>query len=93
MSLQYNKPGFLEMGVSPEQAPDEPTYITCILKKGVPTQLDGKNPFRHGMVTALNELGGKKRHGLADIGRTRLVGMKSRGVRNSRRRHPVSCPQ
>ena len=34
---QYNKPGFLEMGVSPEQAPDEPTYITLHFEKGVPT--------------------------------------------------------
>jgi argininosuccinate synthase len=33
---QYNKPGFLELGVSPEQAPDEPTYVTIHFEKGVP---------------------------------------------------------
>lgn len=77
---QYNKPGFLEMGVSPEQAPDEPTYITLHFEKGVPTQLDGKTLSGTEMVTALNELGGKNGIGLADIVENRLVGMKSRGV-------------
>ena len=72
---QYNKPGFLEMGVSPEQAPDEPTYITLHFEKGVPTQLDGKTLSGTEMVTALNELGGKNGIGLADIVENRLVGM------------------
>ena len=39
---QYNKPGFLELGVSPEQAPDTPTYITLHFEKGIPTAVDGK---------------------------------------------------
>ena len=43
---QYNKPGFLEMCVSPEQAPDEPTYVTIHFEKGVPTMLNGKNARR-----------------------------------------------
>ena len=34
---QYNKPGFLELGVSPEQAPDVPTYVTIHFEKGIPT--------------------------------------------------------
>ena len=39
---QYDKKGFLEMGVSPMQAPDKPTFITIGFEKGVPTTLDGK---------------------------------------------------
>ena len=36
------KDGFLELGVAPEKAPDEPTYITIHFEKGVPTAIDGK---------------------------------------------------
>ena len=39
---KYSKPGFLELGVSPEQAPDEPTYVTIHFEKGVPTAIDLK---------------------------------------------------
>ena len=77
---QYNKPGFLELGVSPEQAPDEPTYITLHFEKGVPTALNGETLSGTQMVEKLNELGGKNGIGLADIIENRLVGMKSRGV-------------
>ena len=76
----YNKPGFLELGVSPEQAPDEPTYITLHFEKGVPTALNGETLSGTQMVEKLNELGGKNGIGLADIIENRLVGMKSRGV-------------
>ena len=38
---QYTKPGFLELGVAPEQAPDTPTYVTIHFEKGMPTALDG----------------------------------------------------
>ena len=76
----YNKPGFLELGVSPEQAPDEPTYITLHFEKGVPTALNGEALSGTKMVEKLNELGGKNGIGLADIIENRLVGMKSRGV-------------
>ena len=77
---QYNKPGFLELGVSPEQAPDQPTYITLHFEKGVPTTLNGEALTGVEMVTKLNELGGQNGIGLADIIENRLVGMKSRGV-------------
>ena len=87
---QYNKPGFLELGVSPEMAPDKPTYITIHFEKGVPTMLDGKELDGVGMVSALNKLGGENGIGLADLVENRLVGMKSRRrVRNPRRRHPL----
>lgn len=76
----YNKPGFLELGVSPEQAPDKATYMTLHFEKGVPTALDGVELNGTDMVTKLNELGGANGIGLADIVENRLVGMKSRGV-------------
>ena len=77
---QYDKKGFLEMGVSPMQAPDKPTFITIGFEKGVPTTLDGKKLDGVEMVKTLNKLGGENGIGLLDIVENRLVGMKSRGV-------------
>ena len=77
---QYNKPGFLEMGVSPEMAPDKPTYVTIHFEKGVPTAVDGIQMKGVDIVKKLNELGGANGIGLADLVENRLVGMKSRGV-------------
>ena len=77
---QYNHPGFLELGVSPEMAPDKPTYVTIHFEKGKPTAINGKEMNGVEVVTTLNELGGKNGVGLADIVENRLVGMKSRGV-------------
>ena len=77
---QYNKPGFLEMGVSPEQAPDKPTYITLHFEKGVPTMADGKELKPVEMLAYLNKIGGENGVGLCDLVENRLVGMKSRGV-------------
>ena len=77
---QYNKEGFLELGVSPEQAPDVPTYVTIHFEKGVPTQLDGKELDGVARVEALYMVGGANGIGLLDIVENRLVGMKSRGV-------------
>ncbi len=87
---QYEKPGFLEMGVSPEQAPDVPTYVTIHFEKGIPTAVDGKEMGAVELVEYLNQLGGENGIGLLDIVENRLVGMKDRGVYESpRRRHPV----
>jgi len=77
---QYNKPGFLEMGVSPEQAPDKPTYVTLHFEKGVPTMVDGKEMAPVEMMEYLNKVGGENGVGLCDLVENRLVGMKSRGV-------------
>ncbi len=77
---QYNKPGFLEMGVSPEMAPDSPTYVTISFEKGVPVAIDGKKMKGVEIVETLNKLGGDNGIGLADLVENRLVGMKSRGV-------------
>ena len=77
---QYEKPGFLEMGVSPLQAPDKPAYVTIHFEKGVPTAVDGKPMKGSDIVRTLNQLGGANGVGLIDIVENRLVGMKSRGV-------------
>ncbi len=77
---QYNKPGFLEMGVSPEMAPDEPTYVKLHFEQGVPTSVNGVEMNATELVTELNKLGGANGIGLLDIVENRLVGMKSRGV-------------
>ncbi|MDO4845109.1 MAG: argininosuccinate synthase [Oscillospiraceae bacterium] len=77
---QYEKKGFLEMGVSPIDAPDEPTYITLDFEKGVPVALDGKKMSAKNIILKLNELGGKNGIGIIDIVENRLVGMKCRGV-------------
>ena len=76
----YNKPGFLEMGVSPEQAPDTPTYITLTFEKGIPVALNGEKMKGTNLIMALNDLGGANGIGLDDLVENRLVGMKSRGV-------------
>ena len=77
---QYEKEGFLEMGVSPLQAPDEPEYVTLEFEKGVPVKLNGEKMSQKDIVLKLNEIGGKNGVGLLDIVENRLVGMKCRGV-------------
>ncbi len=76
----YEKKGFLEMGVSPIDAPDKPTYITLDFEKGVPVALDGKKMSAKDIILKLNEVGGANGIGLLDIVENRLVGMKCRGV-------------
>ena len=76
----YNKEGFLEMGVSPEMAPDKPTYVKIHFEQGVATAIDGKEMGAVELVETLNKLGGENGIGLLDIVENRLVGMKCRGV-------------
>ena len=77
---QYSKPDFLELGVSPEQAPDTPTYVEIEFEKGTPVAVDGQKMKPADIIWKLNELGGKNGIGILDIVENRLVGMKSRGV-------------
>ena len=77
---KYDKPGFLEMGVSPAMAPDEPAYVTLDFVKGVPTAINGEKMKASDIVRKLNALGGANGIGLLDIVENRLVGMKDRGV-------------
>ncbi|MBQ9713829.1 MAG: argininosuccinate synthase [Clostridia bacterium] len=76
----YEKEGFLEMGVSPLQAPDKPTYVEIEFEKGKPVALDGKKMSAKEIILALNKVGGANGIGLLDIVENRLVGMKCRGV-------------
>ncbi|MBQ8160911.1 MAG: argininosuccinate synthase [Clostridia bacterium] len=76
----YEKPGFLEMGVSPIDAPDEPTYVEIEFEQGTPVALDGTRMSGKEIILKLNELGGKNGIGIIDIVENRLVGMKCRGV-------------
>lgn len=77
---EYNEPGFLEMGVSPEQAPDKSTYVTISFEKGIPYAIDGEKLGAVEIVEKLNKLGGENGIGITDIVENRLVGMKARGV-------------
>ena len=70
----------LEMGVSPEKAPDKATYIILSFEKGIPVALDGVKMDGVSLIEKLNALGGANGIGLLDIVENRLVGMKSRGV-------------
>ena len=76
----YDKPGFLEMGVSPMMAPDEPTYVTIDFEAGAPVAVDGEKMKASKIIEKLNQLGGANGIGIIDIVENRLVGMKDRGV-------------
>ena len=76
----YEKPGFLEMCVSPKQAPETSAYVTISFEKGIPVAVNGEKLSPVALVEKLNELGGAHGVGLVDIVENRLVGMKSRGV-------------
>ena len=77
---QYEKPGFLEMGVSPVQAPDKPTYVELEFEQGKPVAIDGEKMSAKDIIYKLNKLGGENGIGILDIVENRLVGMKCRGV-------------
>ena len=76
----YDKPGFLEMGVSPAMAPDKPTYVTISFEAGAPVALDGEKMKASKIIEKLNVLGGQNGIGIIDIVENRLIGMKDRGV-------------
>jgi len=77
---QYTKKGFLEMGVAPEQAPDEPTYVTIDFEAGAPVALNGEKMKASKIIEKLNAIGGANGIGIIDIVENRLIGMKDRGV-------------
>ena len=70
----------LKLMVSPEKAPDKPTYVTIDFEKGVPVAIDGVKYSPVDIVKKANELAGANGVGIDDIVENRLVGMKSRGV-------------
>ena len=77
---QYDKEGFLELGVSPFKAPDTPTYVTIGFEAGAPVSIDGEKMKASKIIEKLNELGGANGIGIIDIVENRLIGMKDRGV-------------
>ena len=77
---QYDKPGFLEMGISPAMAPDAPTYVTLDFVQGKPVAVDGEEMKASDIIRKLNKLGGENGIGLLDIVENRMTGMKDRGV-------------
>ena len=72
--------GNMEMGVTPEEAPEAGEYVTIDFEKGVPVAVNGEKMCPVDLVWKLNELGGKHGVGIIDIVENRLVGMKCRGV-------------
>jgi argininosuccinate synthase len=76
----YDKPGFLEMGVSPMKAPDAPALVTIDFEKGWPVAVNGERMKASDIIRRLNQLGGDNGIGILDIVENRLVGMKDRGV-------------
>ena len=76
----YEKKGFLEMGVSPIDAPDAPTYVTLDFVEGKPVAFNGEKMSAKEIILELNKVGGANGIGLLDIVENRLVGMKCRGV-------------
>ena len=77
---QYEKPGFLEMSVSPLQAPDEPTYVSIDFEAGAPVAVNGEKMKASKIIEKLNEVGGANGIGIIDIVENRLIGMKDRGI-------------
>jgi len=74
----YDK--ILELGVTPEKAPDKPTYIEIEFEKGKPVAIDGEKMRTIKIIEKLNKIGGDNGIGIIDIVENRLVGMKSRGI-------------
>ena len=72
--------GNMELGVTPEEAPDKPTYVTVSFEKGIPTAVNGQKLGPVELVALLNKLGGENGVGILDMVENRLVGMKCRGV-------------
>ncbi len=69
-----------QLTASPEEAPDEPEYVTIEFQRGIPTHVNGVAMGPIEIVTTLNELGAKHGIGRVDLVENRLVGIKSHGV-------------
>ena len=85
MELEYpnTEPDYdriLELGVTPQEAPDRETYIDIEFDSGIPIALNGISMKGSDILRNLNKIGGENGIGIDDIVENRLVGMKSRGV-------------
>ena len=72
--------GMFKLSVAPEDAPDQPEYITLDFEKGNCVAINGKSLTPLEVMLTLNQLGGKHGVGRVDMVENRYVGMKSRGV-------------
>ena len=72
--------GMFKLSVAPEDAPDQPEYITLDFEKGNCVAINGKSMTPLEVMLTLNQLGGKHGVGRVDMVENRYVGMKSRGV-------------
>ena len=75
-----NKPLFLEMSVSPYQAPDKPTEVSVEFEAGVPVEVNSEKMKVSAIIKKLNALGGANGIGILDIVENRLIGMKDHGI-------------
>ncbi len=75
-----DKKDFLEMSVSPYQAPDTPTLVSIDFEAGVPVAVNGEKMKPSAIIAKLNELGGANGIGILDIVENRLIGMKDHGI-------------
>ena len=66
--------------ISPEDAPDKPTYIEIGFKHGDPISIDGENLSPAKLLTNLNKFGHDNGIGRLDLVENRFVGMKNRGL-------------
>ena len=66
--------------ISPEKAPNKPTYLSIGFKNGDPTSVNGKKLTPEKILEKLNQLGGKNGIGRVDLVENRFIGIKSRGV-------------
>ena len=78
----WNEPDeeMFKLTVSPERAPDTPTYIEIDFERGTPVAIDGERLGPVALMSRLNDLGGANGIGRLDMVENRFVGMKSRGV-------------
>jgi argininosuccinate synthase len=76
---EYDESMF-QLTVSPEKAPNRPTYLTIDFKEGIPVAVNGRRMEPVALVQKLNQIAGANGIGRIDIVENRLVGMKSRGV-------------
>ena len=77
---KYDDPKLLQLGKTPEKAPDKPQYVTIGFEAGKPISIDGKVLDGVELIKCLNVMGGENGIGILDIVENRLVGMKSRGI-------------
>ncbi len=66
--------------LSPEKAPNKPTYISIIFKNGDPNKINGKKLSPSNLLQKLNLIAGKNGIGRVDLVENRFIGIKSRGV-------------